>query len=225
MKYCCHILLGMSLLMGSALVQAEAAISAQETINQGILRMLEELKANEETLSTDPEAAAALIDRETNDSFDFDLVARLAMGKHWRAATPEQQEVFTREFRTMLVRFYGKALMQGLAARGVPSADRFTVLPGNDEPDAKFTTVRVRLTRSDGSLIALEYGMRRVGDLWKVYDVKVEGISVVMSYRNNLTREINAKGIDGLLAELIEKNRQNAESDLVQSEALPTRSQ
>ena len=222
LRYAC---VGMVLWLGSALVHAQAAITAQETIHQGILKMLEELKANEETLSTDPKAAAALIDRETDESFDFDLVARLAMGKHWRNATPEQQAVFKREFRKMLVRFYGKALMQGLAARGVPSADRFKVLPGNEKPDDKFTTVRVRLTRSDGSLIFLEYGMRRTDDRWKVYDVKVEGISVIISYRNNLTREINQKGIDGLIAELIEKNEQETESDLVKSDALPTRRQ
>lgn len=218
-----YALIGSMLWLGSALIHAQAAMTAQETINQGILRMLDELKANEQSLSTDPDAAAALIDRETKDSFDFDLVARLAMGKYWRDASPEQQAVFKREFRTMLVRFYGKALMQGLAARGVPSADRFKVLPGNEKPDDKFTSVLVRLTRSDGSNITLEYGMRRSNDVWKVYDVKVEGISVVMSYRNNLAREINQKGIDGLLAELIEKNQQQAEADFVQSEALSTR--
>lgn len=220
-----YTVLGTVLWMGSALAIAQASISPDQTVHDGIVQMLAELRANEETLSTDPEAAMALIDRETDKTFDFDLVARLAMGKYWRDATPEQQETFTREFRIMLARFYGKALTRGLAEHGVPANDSFTVLPTNEKPDAKYATVRVRIKRNDGSLLSLEYGMRRNDDGWKVYDVKVEGISVVMSYRNNLAQEINAKGIDGLLAELIEKNQQKTESEIVDNEALRTRKQ
>jgi phospholipid transport system substrate-binding protein len=172
--------------------------------------VLAELEQEREAITRDPTVAYAMIERGIEQYIDFPIVARLALGKHWRQATPEQQATFTQEFRTMLVRFYGKALMSFIAERGLPGPEAFRVLPERGEPGAKYATIRSQILRPDAAPVPVDYSLRRVDDDWKIYDVAVEGISVVTSYRSNFSQEIATRGLDAVIDGLAERNRQAA---------------
>lgn len=171
-------------------------------------RILEELQAEKDAVAADVRAAYVLIDRAVDRYIDFPLVARLVLGKHWRTATAEQQAAFTREFRALLVRFYAKALVEYIAENGVPGREIFEILPVRTEPEARYATVRTLIRRPDGGTVPVDYSLRRGPDGWRIYDVKVEGISVVTSYRNSFGQEIAARGLQAVIDELARRNRE-----------------
>lgn len=174
-------------------------------------RILEELQAEKEAVASDVRAAYALIDRAVDQYIDFPLVARLVLGKHWRTATAEQQAVFTREFRALLVRFYAKALVEYIAENGVPGREIFEILPVRAEAGARYATVRTLIKRSDTGAVPVDYSLRRGPDGWRIFDVKVEGISVVTSYRNSFGQEIAARGLQAVIEDLAARNQRAME--------------
>jgi phospholipid transport system substrate-binding protein len=193
-----------ALASGPALAQPDA----QETVLSVVDAVYSELQSERERISAEPQVAYALIERGIEDHIDFPIVARLALGKHWRTASPAQRETFTSEFRTLLVRFYGRALMSYIAERGLPERDAFRILPQRGAPNAEFATVRSQIVLPDSSPIPVDYSLRRSGEQWKIYDVSVEGISVVTSYRNNFAREIDSRGLDAVIQGIRDRNRE-----------------
>ena len=142
----------------------------------------------------------ALVEEKILPHFDFRRATRLAMGAHWRAATPEQQERLTREFRTLLVRTYSGAL-----ANYRDQVIEFRPLrakPGDTE-----ATVRSQIRRPGAEPVLIEYDLEKTGTQWKVYDVRVAGISLVVTYRSSFSEEVRNRGIDGLIGTLASKNR------------------
>lgn len=130
---------------------------------------------------------------------DFVTMTRLAVGRNWRDASREQKRALVTEFRTLLVRTYSQALDEY-------SGQEIEFLPLQDSPHEDRVTVRSRVTRPDGPAIPVNYGVRYDDGEWKVYDVVVEGISLVTTYRSNFSSIIQRDGIDGLVEELGRKN-------------------
>jgi phospholipid transport system substrate-binding protein len=147
----------------------------------------------------DPRKIAALVEAKILPHFDFRRATQTAMGPHWRAATPEQQARLTEEFKTLVLRTYSGAL-----ASYRDQAIDFKPLrtkPGDTE-----VTVRSSIRQPGAEPIVIEYDMENTGAAWKVFDIRVSGISLVATYRSSFSEEVRNRGVDGLIQVLATKN-------------------
>ncbi|HVS27346.1 MAG TPA: ABC transporter substrate-binding protein [Burkholderiales bacterium] len=196
MKILGKLLVALTFVGSSAARAADAAPDTlvRDTYNE----VLEILKKDKDIQAGDRQKLLGLVEAKILPHFDFARITRLAVGKNWRAATPEQRQALVKEFRTLLVRTYSTAL-------GTYKDQTFEVRPadvkGND------AAVKVQINQPGGQPIMLDYSMEKTQQGWKVYDVMVSGISLVTSYRSSFNEEINRTGIDGLIKTLVEKNR------------------
>jgi phospholipid transport system substrate-binding protein len=159
------------------------------------------IRSDKEIRAGNTARIAQLIEEKVAPHFDFNRMTRLAVGRPWREAAPEQREALTREFRTLLVRSYSAAFTAytGIAIEYRPH--RMTA--GDTE-----TVVQTLIKLPGGAQpVAVDYDMESTPDGWKVYDVRVAGASLIINYRNLFAQEIQAGGLDGLLKSLIEKNK------------------
>ncbi len=148
----------------------------------------------DKSILTDQPRLLALVDDRILPHFDFTRMTQLAVGRSWRTATPEQKDALVREFRAMLVRTYSKVFSN------YPDP-QVEVKPAQMVDDGE-ATVRTVIRMSDGRTAAVDYEMRKTDAGWKAFDVTVEGISLVTSYRGSFGDEIKQSGIDGLIAKL-----------------------
>ena len=140
-----------------------------------------------------------LVDAKVLPHFDFNRMAQLAVGKHWSKATPEQKQSLVREFRMLLVRTYSNSL----SAFGKYTVD---FKPLAARPEDTDVTVKSEVRLPGAQPVPIDYTMEKMADGWKVYDVAVDGVSLVTNYRASFANEIRAKGIDGLIDTLAGKN-------------------
>jgi len=134
--------------------------------------------------------------------FDFKRMTRLAVGKSWTQATPEQQQALEKEFRDLLVRTYTNALATGKHKNTTVEVKPLKMQPGGTE-----VTVKTQVTEAGRQPVAIDYQMEKTPAGWKVFDVSVENVSLVTTYRASFAEEISRSGIDGLIKTLAEKNR------------------
>ncbi len=135
---------------------------------------------------------------------DFERTTRLAAGKHWREATPEQREALSAAFKNTLVRAYSGALTK------VDNGTAMEVLPFRAEDGAKDVVVRSNVVQGTNTQpIRVDYRLRLEPEGWRIYDLNVENVWLIQNYRNQFSQEINRSGIDGLIAALNERNSQN----------------
>jgi phospholipid transport system substrate-binding protein len=132
--------------------------------------------------------------------FDFTRMTRLAVGRNWSQATPEQREALTKELRTLLVRTYSSSLSQY-------RNQTIEVKPLQASPGDEDVVVRTAVIQEGGPPIPIDYRMEKKPDGWKVYDVVIDGASLVTTYRGSFNDQIQRSGIDGLLKTLQERNR------------------
>lgn len=150
--------------------------------------------------SGDRTAALALAEAKILPHVDFAEAAKLAAGRAWTSATPEQRERLVKEFRSMLVRTYSVAIS---AYRG----QTMEVLPLQMAADATDVTVRSRYLSPGAPPLNIAYAMHKTADGWRIYDISVEGVSLVLTYRSEFEQIGRDAGIEGLIARLAEKNR------------------
>jgi phospholipid transport system substrate-binding protein len=141
-----------------------------------------------------------LVEVKVLPHFDFKRMAQLAVGKHWRNATPAQQESLTNEFRTMLVRTYSNSLS---AYKNQTIEYKPLVLKGGESD----VTVKTQVIQPGGQPVPINYVLEKQASGWKVVDVEVDGVSLVTNYRGSFGTEISKSGIDGLLKTLADKNQ------------------
>lgn len=147
-----------------------------------------------------PTKLVALIETKIVPHFDMNRMTRLAVGKNWREATPEQRKTLTNEFQTLLVRSYAAAYS---AYKQVRVEVKPLKLAGNEDD----VTVKTQILLPGGAPpVAVDYAMGATPEGWKVYNVVVDGVSLVTTYRNDFTGQIQAGGIDGLIKNLQERN-------------------
>jgi phospholipid transport system substrate-binding protein len=174
--------------------------SARRVVQYTTERMLVVLKAEREVLRKSPDRIYALVNQIILPHFDFTRMSRWVLARYWREATEEQRSRFIQEFRSLLVRTYATALLE--------YADQTVdVLPLQATAGATDVVVRTEVKQSGGYPIPIQYRMSLEGGDWKVYDVTIDGISLVASYRNTFGNEIARNGLDGLIATLEARNR------------------
>lgn len=145
---------------------------------------------------------AALVEAKVIPHFDFRRITQTAVGRGWRSATPEQQDRLTEEFKTLLVRTYSGAL----------SSYRDQVIefrPLRASASDTEVTVKSQVRQAGAPPVGIEYDVARSGAQWKVYDVRIDGISLVATYRTAFAEEVANRGVDGLISLLARKNRQS----------------
>ncbi len=141
----------------------------------------------------------ALAEEKILPNFNFVRVSRLVLGKNWTRATPEQRTDFQKEFRTLLLRTYATALSKY-------QDQTIEFLPLRMVDDAKTASVKTKIIQSGGQPIAVDYSLAREEDAWKVYDIVIEGVSLVTNYRGQFSQEVRKNGLDSLIVKLTNKN-------------------
>jgi len=157
------------------------------------------LRDDHELLKSEPGRIYKIIDDYILPHLDNVTMAKLALGKNWRKATKKQKLAFVDEFKNLLVRTYSKSLIEY-------KDNEIKYFPIKLEVDTRKTSVKAEITQPGGPPIPMAYRMRLKNNAWKVYDIKIDGISLVTSYRGTFTQEIRKSGIEGLLKYLRDKN-------------------
>jgi phospholipid transport system substrate-binding protein len=193
--------LATGLLSGAALADTPAAAAAAQSNDPGKLvqaaadGMLKDLEANREAYRKDPAKVGALVEKYLLPHFDTAYSARLVLGKHWRTASEDQRKRFVDAFYQSLLRNYGSALAEF-------TSDRMKVMPAQTDAKGENSTVRTEIKRSDGTRIPVNYSLRKTPDGWKAWDVTIEGISYVKSFREDFGAEIDQKGLDAVITRI-----------------------
>jgi phospholipid transport system substrate-binding protein len=168
----------------------------QRLIESSSKTLFADLDANRAVYRKDISGLYKAIDQVFLPHVDVDFSAQQVLGKHWRNATPEQRKRFVTAFYQSMLTTYGDALVDF-------TGDRLRVLPFQGDTAAPRASVRTEIKRSNGATVAVNYSLRKNGaGVWKVWDVVIEGISYVKSFREDFGLEIDQKGVDSLLQRL-----------------------
>ncbi|MGZ5660996.1 MAG: MlaC/ttg2D family ABC transporter substrate-binding protein [Usitatibacter sp.] len=186
----------------AALVPAFAA--AQETPDALVKRTADEIlaiiKADKDVASGNTAKVVELAEQKVLPHFDFEHMTRLAVGRNWSQASDAQKQALVKEFRTLLVRTYSSSLTQY-------RNQTIEVKPTKIAPADKEATVRTAVIQQGGPPIPIDYSMEKADSGWKVYDVTIDGASLVTTYRGTFNDQIQKGGIDGLVKTLQDRNR------------------
>jgi phospholipid transport system substrate-binding protein len=187
-----------------ALLPLGAAAQSQESPDAMVKRIADEViaivKTDKDLQNGNSAKVVALAEQKVLPHFDFTRMTRLAVGRNWSQATPEQREALTKEFRTLLVRTYASAL-------AAYSEQKFDFRPLRAKPTDTDVTVQVRVLQPGAQPVPIDYSMEKTAAGWKVYDVMVGGVSLVANYRTEFANVVRSSGIDGLIKDLSAKNR------------------
>jgi len=189
----------LALLIPVAQAQQPAPDVLVKSITEEVVAIL---KKDKDIQAGDTKKAADLIQTKVVPHFNFLRMTRLAMGRNWRVASPEQQKILADEFKTLLVRTYSTAIANY-------REQQIDYKPLRAKPEDTEVTVRSDVKPSGSSQpVSIDYEMEKTPDGWKVYDVKVGGVSLVTTYRDTFAGEVREHGVDGLIKSLSTKNRQ-----------------
>ena len=177
-----------------------STMTPQELVENSAKRMLVELDAHRAMYKSDPAKLDDLVGNVLLPNFDTEYAARLVLGQYWRTATPEQRKRFVDAFYHSLLRNYGAALVDF-------TGDRFTVLPYKGDPADTTATVRTEVKRSSGDKVPVNFSLHKTPEGWKAWDVVIEGISYVKSFRTDFASEIQQKGLDDVITRLEKEGR------------------
>ena len=182
-----------------AMAEAEAPDALVKRISTDVLAAV---KADPAIQKGDISRIVALVDAKIMPNVNFSRMTSMAVGRAWRQATPEQQKQLQDEFKTLLVRTYAGAL-------GEVRDHTLSFKPMRSKPEDTEVVVRTEV-RGKGEPIQLDYRLEKTADSWKIYDLNVLGVWLVETYKSQFAQEINAKGIDGLIANLVQRNKSAA---------------
>lgn len=185
---------------------AGAQVLAPDALARSVTdEVLALIRADKELQAGNPKKVLELVDAKVLPHFSFASMTQLAMGRNWRQASPEQQKRLIGEFRALLVRTYTTAFTQ---YRNQSVEYKPVRMAANDTD----VVVQSLIKQPTGAPVAVDYNMEKTAEGWKVYNVKIEGVSLIENYRNTFNTEIQKNGVDGLIKALADKNRVNAQA-------------
>ncbi len=192
--------IGLIMLMGSA--PSWAVQSPQDLVQQTAEQMLDKLRTERQIIDAHPGRIYELVNKIVLPHFDFERMSRWVLGRYWRTATPQQRKEFVEQFQALLVRTYAKSLSSY-------ADNKITYLPFRGTPQQTEVKVRTEVDQPGGFPIPIDYDLYLKGDEWKVYDVTIDGVSLVTNYRTTFANQIRRDGLDKLIASLAERNKQD----------------
>jgi phospholipid transport system substrate-binding protein len=201
------LLIGFSLLAGLGLsMHVRAEDEAPDALIKRLsVDVLDSIKSDKSIRAGDMAKVVALVDAKILPNLNFQRMTASAVGPAWRQATPDQQKRLQDEFKTLLVRTYAGALAQ-------VTDQVISMKPLRGAADDKEVIVRSEV-KGSGDPIQLDYRLEKTpgqGAGWKIYNINVLGVWLVENYKSQFSAEINAKGLDGLITTLVERNKANA---------------
>lgn len=183
---------------------AQATVNPKAAPNEFVQAVadnaLQAVKKDESAKGGDLQRIGQLVDELILPYVNFEKTTRLAAGRYWRQASPEQQKALVDAFRGTLIRTYAGALAQ------VDQVSRIDIQPFRGDPNADDVVVRSLITQRNGPAVSVDYRLERTPDGWKVYDLNIENIWLIQNYRNQFAQQIQQSGIDGLIKALNESN-------------------
>lgn len=189
------------LLVGVAFVQATNSqeLGPDQLVQKVTEEVLAAVRSDKQLAAGDKQKALKLAEEKVLPHIDFETATRLAVGRSWSQASPEQRKKLVDEFRKMLVRTYSNGIQsyQGQTMK---------ILPSRGKQDPQDATVRAQFIRAGGQPLPLEFQARKTAQGWKIYDISIEGVSLVLTYRTEFDAVVRQEGIDGLIKRLGEKN-------------------
>jgi phospholipid transport system substrate-binding protein len=192
-----HSALLIALLTGAA---SANAVEPQALVRDTADKVLAEVRMNKAELQSDTSRIYSLVQETVVPHFDFARMSQSALGRHWRDTTVGQRERLTAEFRELLVRTYAVALLEY-------SGQTISYLPVRVPDGAKEVMIPTRVN-SGGAPVPINYRLYREGDTWKIFDVVIDGVSMVTNYRSTFANQVRRSGIDGLIEQLAKRNEQ-----------------
>ena len=187
------------MLAGSMALAAGTGSAPRQLVEQVMSSVVEELTSRRESLQNDPRSVYELVDRLVLPHFDFERMSRRVLGKRWKQASPEQRQRFVSAFRSMLVRTYATVLNE---YRG----QTLTYLDPVARKKDNEIVVPVKVEMTASQTVRVAYAMHGDGTDWKVFDVTVDGVSLVKNYRASFRSEIARHGIEGLITSIEARN-------------------
>jgi len=194
-------LMGFLLFFLSQQVAIAVELSPEELIRQTSNQVLSQIQSNSEQYRQDPAKLYALVDEIVLPHFDFVTMTELALGRYKNKISTEQKPLIINEFRVLLVRTYGKALLEY-------NDQEIIYLPTEGSLEAGDVTVKTEIEQAGGFPIPLNYSLKAGEQGWKVYDISVDDISLVTNYRASFARQIKKNGVDGLIKTLRDRNKE-----------------
>jgi len=185
------------LALGQGSVQAQQ-LAPDALVKKTIDEIVSQVK-HDKSMVANSQKLLHLVDTTVLPHFNFSRMTMLAVGRPWRDATPAQREQLVHQFRTLLVRTYSTALEQY-------RDQTIDVKPTKMNAGDSRATVHTQIQQSGGPPIPMDYRMEKSPDGWKVYDVSVEGVSIVTTYRSTFSTEVSKGGIDGLIKTIADQN-------------------
>lgn len=198
-----------SLVFSIAVALTPGVAAAQDVSPDALIKsvtndVLQIVRTDKDIQSGNTKRAIELIDQKVLPHFDFMHMTRLAVGKDWRSASPDQQKALAGEFKTLLVRTYSNALTSY-------KDQQVDFKPFKMQPTETDVLVRSEIKQPGGKPVQLDYNLsKEASNGWKVYDVIVAGVSLVTNYREQFAQEVRAGGIDGLVKSLQKRNAELA---------------
>jgi len=181
------IVLSLSLLASNTL-HAETVQTADNLIQVTAKRILTQIETDRERINTNPRHVYDLVNEILLPHIDFTRMSRWVLGKHWRRAKDEERQAFIEEFRKLIVRTYSTALLEY-------SGQEIRFLPIRDLTHPDQASVRTEVRPNSGPMIPISYDLyRNDAGKWKVYDVSIDGISLIANYRSNFGSQIRRTG-------------------------------
>ena len=189
-------------LLASAPLARAAEEAPDALIKRVSTEVLDAIKADKAIQAGEMNRVLALVDTKVMPNVNFTRMTASAVGRNWRQATPEQKTRLQQEFKTLLVRTYSGALSQ-------VNDQKLNVKPLRAAAGDTEVTVRTEVL-GRGDPVQLDYRMEKTPTGWKIYDLNVLGVWLVETYRTQFAQEVSAKGIDGLIASMAQRNQTNA---------------
>jgi phospholipid transport system substrate-binding protein len=181
-------------------VAANAEMTPEELVKDTTDKVLGVLKKEKGQIDQDPARIYGIVDEYVIPHFDFRIMSQRVLGKYWHRATGEQQERFVSQFQTLLVHTYGAALREY-------SDQQIEYLASRSRDDGQ-VLVRTQIVQGGSPPIPIDYEMYKSSGAWKVYDISIDGVSLVINYRSTFAAEIRGSGVDGLIERLVKHNEQ-----------------
>lgn len=182
---------------------ADSGHPALLLVNQTAEKILVQLRAEKNVVAKNSQRVYELVEQIVLPHFDFGAMSASVLGKHWRTANEDQRTRFSQEFKVLLVRTYAKALVDNMERKIVYQ-------PLRAADGATDVTVRTEIPQDGGFPLPINYSMELKDGAWKVYDVDIDGISLIKNYRTTFSNEVKQDGVDALIKTLLDRNQQAA---------------
>lgn len=192
--------------------QASTASSMKapdDLLKDATIEMLHSINEHRAEIKQSPEKLISLVEQIILPHLDFIAASKIVMGKYWRLADQKQKVAFIQQFRLLLLRFYSSALAEYLTGndKTLPD-DLIHYFPIKLNEGETSLTVRAELIPESGQAIPIHYRVHLTSKGWKIYDVAIEGVSMITTYKTNFATQFKTQGIDALIASIEEKNKQ-----------------